>query len=523
LNRQWDPRLQMAVNAVLYALIPGALFLVLRRGLTRGFQIFCWMLLAVLGSAPYAATNTLLGFQSQFYFLAGFSLLAIYGLTTGRPGSPPWIAGVLGGAAALVSMASGLLAAAAVVAVLVCAAVRAKAELKRTWPTALAAFGLIAAGFLLRYTPPDHAALAAKSIGDFSRMLLACLSWPNSPQVLLALLSWLPFAVFLVNYLQRRTPPDDATGRFILGVGFWVLLQAAGLAIYRANSGEGLEARYTDILAFGLLANALSAVMLLRDGVFLRRWMPVFAALWLVIGGIGFYSASSVDLAANWKHDMEIRRVAAAAFLATGDERFLERAPAHPDVKHLAALLQDPAIRPILPAGIRPALPLTPRNGSPAPALLQGVSMPDLQNMTAGVWTFPGAFSRFAAIPTSTRFEYAIGGRSGPPGLLFYFLGDRSEAILADVSRSQHSVVPLPSDGEAPAARHGFAFCPGECVLSGSSSAAQLAVMEPKEIGFLSLGALVATQWGYLVMAGGAILFVLLLVPPLARDRKSVD
>jgi hypothetical protein len=107
LNRQSDPRLQMVVNAALYAVIAAGLFLILRRRRTPGFQVSCWVLLAVLCSAPYAATNTLLGFQSQFYFLAGFSLLAIHNLAASRPDSFSWAAGVVAGCAALVSMGSG--------------------------------------------------------------------------------------------------------------------------------------------------------------------------------------------------------------------------------------------------------------------------------------------------------------------------------------------------------------------------------------------------------------------------------
>lgn len=131
LNKQWDPRLQMVVNAGLYAILSAALFLFLRRGRSPGFQVFCWILLAVLGSAPYAATNTLLGFQSQFYFLAGFSLLAIAALASSRPGSLSWIAGVIGGCAALVSMASGYAAAVAVLGVLLCSTLRSGKEFRQ--------------------------------------------------------------------------------------------------------------------------------------------------------------------------------------------------------------------------------------------------------------------------------------------------------------------------------------------------------------------------------------------------------
>jgi len=214
--------------------VAAALFLFLRRGRSPGFQVFCWVLLAVLGSAPYAATNTLLGFQSQFYFLAGFSLLAIGALTSSRPGSLVWIAGVIGGCAALVSMASGYAAAVAVIGVLLCSTLRSAKEFRheigRHWMSALAACAIIAAGLWLRHSPPGHESLAAKSIGDFGGFLIACLSWPAKPMILVGLLSWTPFALFLPNYLRGRTS-DDPAERFILGTGFWALLQAAALSM----------------------------------------------------------------------------------------------------------------------------------------------------------------------------------------------------------------------------------------------------------------------------------------------------
>ena len=523
LNRQWDPRLQMAVNAGLYAIIAAALFLVLQRGRTPGFQVSCWVLLAALGSVPYAATNTLLGFQSQFYFLTGFSLLSIYVLVNSRPGSLLWTAGFISGCAALVSMASGYASALAVLGVLLCSTFRSakdfRQELGRNWMTVLAACGLIAAGVFLRYSPPDSASLAAKSVGDFVGFLLTCLSWPGKPMIVVAVISWMPFSAFLVNYFLKRTR-DDPAERFILGVGFWVLLQAGALAMYRANSGEGLESRYTDILAFGLLANALCAVWLLGSTGSLRRWMPVLAIVWFAVNGIGLYATTSEESLFSWKHNMEIRRAAIAGFFATGDQRYLDRAPPYPDAKRIAALLLDPALGPILPAGIRRPLVLSPRQGSPAPEFLNGLSMPDLGNVTPDVWTLPGMFSRFAVIPPSTQFEYRIERSSALPFLLLYFVGENYDAAIIDAHKGRHRIVSLPP-GHDDQGHHAFVYCPtAECVLKGSSGPSQLALMEPKEIGPLSIAALTAALWGHFVMAAGAILFLALVLVPIARGRK---
>lgn len=521
LNGQWDPRLEMVTNAKIFAILSAVLFLLLRRGRTPGFQIFCWVLLAVLGCAPYGATNTLLGFQSQFYFLAGFSLLSIYALVNQRPGSLWWIAGAIAGCAALVSMGSGYAAALAVLGVLLCSIVRSRKEFRqqlvRTWPTALAAFAIVAAGVALRSAPAGHESLAAKSAGDFAAFFQACLSWPSSPMILFAIISWLPFALFLANYLRKQTP-DDPGERFILGIGLWVLLQAAALAMYRANSGEGLESRYTDILAFGVLANGICAVWLLSATGILRRFMPILALVWLAVNGIGLYNASLEGPASSWKQAMEIRRAATAGYLASGDERVLERAPPHTDVKRVAALLSDPWIRTIVPAGIRPSLSLSPGGASPTPQFVNGVSMPDLSTVPPGLWDFPGMFSRFAVLPPATPFVYRIESKRALPFLLLYFVGDGYNASVADSHQSRHWMVPLPAGGD-PQGHHAVVYCPpGDCTLSGSSGPFQLMIMEPKEIGTLSIAALFAASWGQWVMLAGAVLFLALVLAPMARQ-----
>jgi hypothetical protein len=94
----------------------------------------------------------------------------------------------------------------AVLAVLLCSALRScekfAQELLRQWMTILAACALIAAGLFLRNTPPQNASFAAKSVADFGGFLLACLSWPSRPMILLALVTWMPFAVIVANYLR---------------------------------------------------------------------------------------------------------------------------------------------------------------------------------------------------------------------------------------------------------------------------------------------------------------------------------
>ena len=113
---QWDARAQCAVNALLDSSVAAALFVWARRRLSAAWGAAGYALIAVLFGLPLAWDNVLGGFQSQYYFLAGFSLLAIHSLTAHRALSPRWFWGVAAGLAACVSMGSGFLFAVPVMA-----------------------------------------------------------------------------------------------------------------------------------------------------------------------------------------------------------------------------------------------------------------------------------------------------------------------------------------------------------------------------------------------------------------------
>ena len=85
-NRQWDPRLQMVINAFIHTGYAC--------GLAYGLWIFtgrkhegliCFLLMPFF-AFPFAAENTIHGFHSQEYFLSIFAVVTIIGLGFGSPG-----------------------------------------------------------------------------------------------------------------------------------------------------------------------------------------------------------------------------------------------------------------------------------------------------------------------------------------------------------------------------------------------------------------------------------------------------
>ncbi len=226
------------------------------------------------------------------------------------------------------------------------------------------------------------------------------------------------------------------------------------------------------------------------------------------------------------KQTSEVQRIRTAAFLATGDFQFLffnvtegGDIP-YPNPYRLADLLQDSAIRPILPVGVQKPLPLEPAEGSPQALFIELSRAPKYYKdlLSPLSWDNIGIYSRFAVIDSPKRFEYHIIRKTNLPFLFLHFLGKREDLSIVDSRGEQHGVFPIPSH-DAPW-QDAFASCPTrECTivgLSDASGASGFVLMEPKEIGPLSIGAMALGQWGQYVFGSGVTLFfvtVILLIP----------
>src|SRR5262249_55217188 len=81
---QWDPRLQQVVDAAIHALTAGVLAAMLWRASGRRHLLTLLGVCVVTFALPFSWENTLLGFQSQFYFQLLFFVLALR-LMTGFP------------------------------------------------------------------------------------------------------------------------------------------------------------------------------------------------------------------------------------------------------------------------------------------------------------------------------------------------------------------------------------------------------------------------------------------------------
>jgi hypothetical protein len=104
---QWDARVQCIASAAVHATVLVGLVGWAWRRVGRNWGLAALGLAALIGALPIAWDNVLGGFQSQYYFLAGASLLAMERLLSAPVARWGWWVGLAFGLVALVCMGSG--------------------------------------------------------------------------------------------------------------------------------------------------------------------------------------------------------------------------------------------------------------------------------------------------------------------------------------------------------------------------------------------------------------------------------
>ncbi len=542
-NGQWDPQLEMAVNAALCgafaALMSGALI----RVFGARWRWLAVAAVAVYATPPFGWENTLGGFQSQNYFLVIFSLAAVWGLALYKTGSFPWWLGLAGVALACLSMGSGFLAAAAVLALLAARMVRERRlPAWREGLTAVVCVGVVAAGWLTRVEVPAHAVLRATSPGAFVSAFCRFAAWPWYGGEWWVLPMVAPLLLLAARYF--RTPHPDGQKRrveLLLAVGVWAILQTAALAYSRDGHGAPPACRYMDLLAVLPLTNALALALLLtatRPGTVARPLAAGAALLWLGLLGGGLWNETRRDFQ-NWLPDHLAAQLRGEAnvrgYLATHDFRHYLADPPPDDVpfpvpERLAGLLDDPTIHAFLPADVRAPLPVRLTAGS---AFVPDGFPPAMQAVPwVGGW---GSYGR--GVGTS---EAVIPGPSGAspalPFLQFRFAGDLGEPHLSFVlgdAAGGHSVDWRPARVPRERWRIDYLRRPGAGDLRLKASAADagkwFAFTAPVEVGAWSYWAGFGLRRGGVICeVGVGLALATMLVTPLLmahtrfRQQKRV-
>jgi len=355
LNGYWDTLLQMTINAAIHAGYACALTYCLWIFLgQKNIGLIC-LLIAPFFSLPFAAENTVRGFDSQQYLVAIGSLATLLGLGFAPPGSRWWWLGLVAAILNLFTMASGLFAPLAVAGLMGLRALRERKvtrEQAATFATGVVVFVL---GLVVNpKTPADHSS-RANSLTDFTTTLARNLSWPFLDQPAMIAVVCLPLVLLLVFYLR----PDFSQCRaaeFLLGFGLWGFLQSAALAYGRANYNDAQASRYLDALCIVAMAAVFSVVLLAE------RWkrfhVPDWAASLLPLAFAGLIFLGTWQLSrqtvvfflTSVKVDDLIEEESVRAFAATDDPSWLQdKLVPLPNPAWTITVLRDPKLSAILP------------------------------------------------------------------------------------------------------------------------------------------------------------------------------
>ncbi|QDM28188.1 hypothetical protein FNL56_20180 [Tardiphaga sp. vice304] len=358
LDGGWDPILQMMVNAGLHVVAIVLIVLALQRILGPGQLVSLVAFSAVLFLLPIGWENLLAGFQSQFYLLLIFTILALSGLAVAPAFGARWWISVAYAIAAFFSMASGALIGAAALGIVVLQMLL-RVRLGRK-EYAGAAVLLVMSMVMIAFVPKvaGHDGLKAHSIGELIRALLACLDYPRSGSFA-GILTNLPLLAYAYYVLKTR-PPRTSPHWIVLSIIVWWFGQILSLSYGRAVAPT--SSRYLDIVIVALPVNFAIILFAARTvSVDRQHGLFVATAAWLVLilPGLVLNSASSGFPSVFEKAAQSSEQQASVVeYIRTGSMAVLQNKPflaiPYPSPDRLASLLSDPTIRMALPRLIRP-------------------------------------------------------------------------------------------------------------------------------------------------------------------------
>ena len=490
INGQWDARMQMVLNVGIATLLAAAVAWLGIRIAGDRHRVVVLVAVACWSCLPFAWENTTWAFQSSFYFLLLFSLLAIHGFVRHPAFSRGWFLAVAAALLACLSMGSGFLAAAAVLLVLGLRFVTGRARLHDSLATGAVCVAIVAVALALRVSVPDHDPLRARSAEEFISVFARALAWPLGHHAAMSLIICAPIGLLAIAYVRRKAiplPSHDTGAETLLAVAGWVALQSAAVA-YARGGGIGphmISSRYMDILALGALVNFIALLGIARSPFGLRRFRQLPALLvgvWAAAVLLGALALSMTaylamrgraDQAAQAEHHVR-------AYLLTGDVAQLSApvaAIAYPSTERLQNALDAPKIRQILPANIRPPLAIEPE-GSSGPFVLQtdASGRRIWSSQADGTDARPGEMRSQVLHPTLAYVSFEVRGR----------LRERMTVKLQDEPLGRrHGAEFEPTKAEW---RTGYAKVDGPFRITAWDEDAKrsIAFTEPREVGRFS-------------------------------------
>jgi hypothetical protein len=358
LDGGWDPILQMIVNAALHVCAIVIVALTLQRLVPPRRFLVLVLFIAFVFLPPIGWENVLAGFQSPFYLLLLFSILALRGFANAEAFAMRWWISVGYMVCAFFSLASGALTglAATIVAVL-----QIMGGSRQGLKEYMAAAMLLIISVVMMVSIPHidaHDALKAHSVRELLNAFVTCLSFPLKRWVCI----WvnLPMLAYMIYVLVRR-PPRGSAHWVVASLAIWWVGQMLSLSYGRAVFPN--SSRYLDIIAIGLPINFAVLLFALNVvSVDKQRLAAYITVAWLggTISGLWLFTVASALPNIHEKASQSSQQQAnVIAFLKSGNIADLQNKAMleipYPNAGRLASLLSDPIVRMELPRLIRPA------------------------------------------------------------------------------------------------------------------------------------------------------------------------
>ena len=524
LNGEWDPLLHMTVNTLLHAGIICGLVYCLWVFTGRKDPALLSLVLVPFLALPVAAENTLMGMQSQIYFLIGFAVIAMAGLGFHPPGSQGWLLGLVAAVLSFFTIASGFLAALAVAGLMVLRSLQARRLQRDHLITAGACLTVFALGAALN-AQASSGVVGAPSWSAILATLAWTLAWPFENKPTMLVFTCLPLALTAVKYFKGQFK-DPRAAEFLLTLGLWGFLQSAAVAYGRTSFAN--SSRYGDLFSVIPMASLASLFILGGGELFQRLSRGRQAALatgWtaILLGGLWHLSPrdwqnhDDTDSYPLWSaQTLLLQQENIRAFVATGDPASLRH---YPDFETMTNVLLHPQLSRILPVDCRPPLPLAPDAGTTA-AFVPGGYAPDRPPREYGqAWgnystngvVVPG---RFVSRPLTARL----------PRLqleLCCASADQLRIELVGPGTLRHVSVPPPIPGPWHTLNLPAPANPFRLEISADNPAAWVAVGALRESGRWSYAARKVLDHSVLILLSGLLLFAGLIAYDLFRQTPG--
>ncbi len=523
-DRQWDPLVEMTVNAFLSTCTALFLILVLRRLFAATLQNVILFSIFLLWTLPYAWENILGGFHSCWYLFNLFTLLAIWGMLLHRHFTWQWWLGWLAGIFAYFNLATGFFALFVIFILKLYLLLIDRGARKTHLPTLLFSGLLIPLFVMLTITTPAYSVMRTTYHADFYQFWTAfgtALSWPwVIPGKWLGLLTYLPFLMLVVRTIKSRRLPTPGE-LFVLALGSWVILQAASASY--ARIGLSIPAfRYMDILALGTLANFLSLYFIstwnLPNGIRapVRFLSCAWTSLWIL--GILSFTTTIWPIIEQKRLDSAEQLKNTHEFLVTKDLHSLKhKVIPYPSAERLANLLSIPKLQRILPPTL--AFKSLESSQDNSPFVLDGfypTTGKYLGENTLGSYNSIGnpAVGVFVSQPikiAKTFIEIPVAGYLGEADLALFLLPEGQAEPIPILPSTAPRETWVPYYVRAPAG-------PFRVVAIDNRPDLWFAIGMPRGVGILSYGVLWLLEWGKVIFFLGLFLGGWLVGCPKSSD-----